>query len=84
MRKYAGQLHIGAQAEAVVETKKKEDDFFGSFENAELKQQTPVEQPATRLVQAVKEEKKENDNLEKLTVDMSKAWVDSLTNLRLF
>lgn len=73
VRKYAGQLHIGAQAEAVVETKRKEDDFFGNFENAELKQQTPVEQPATKLIQAVKEEKKENDNVEKLTVNMSKS-----------
>ena len=30
-------------AEPVVETKSKEDDFFGTFDNAELKQTVPVE-----------------------------------------
>ena len=30
-------------AEPVVETKSKEDDFFGNFDNAELKQNVPVE-----------------------------------------
>ena len=30
-------------AEPVVETKSKEDDFFGTFDNAELKQNVPVE-----------------------------------------
>lgn len=74
VRKYAGQLHIGAVAatDPVAQTKSKEDDFFGSFDNAELKQQAAVE-PATRLVAVEKTpEKVENANVDKLTVDLGK------------
>jgi len=77
VQKYKGHLHIGAQASEASTTeskKKKEDDFFGTFENADLKQQAQVE-PQTRLVSvvAVAAEKEENENVDKLTVDMSKS-----------
>ena len=74
MRKYVGQLHIGAVAatDPVAQTKSKEEDFFGNFDNAELKQQAVVE-PTTRLVAVEKTpEKVENVNVDKLTVDLGK------------
>merc|ERR1712113_1187720 len=58
VRKYAGQLHIGQMA-VESESKKdtsKEDNFFGKFDNAELKQEAPVpvQLEATTLKPATK------------------------------
>lgn len=74
LRKYAGQLHIGPMAEPVVETKSKEDDFFGNFVNAELKQNVPVEAALpskAQLVPAKPAEPAVNGNVDKLNVDFS-------------
>ena len=53
----------------MIETKSKEDDFFGKFENSELKQEAQIE-PAAKLVSAAPKETEKNQNLDKLTVDL--------------
>ena len=75
VKRYAGQLHIGAQAADPEQAKaKKEDDFFGNFENSELKQEAQIEAPASRLVAAESKPaapEPANDNVDKLTVNLS-------------
>ena len=75
VKRYAGQLHIGAQTADPEQAKaKKEDDFFGNFDNAELKQEAQIEAPASRLVAAESKPaapEPANDNVDKLTVNLS-------------
>ena len=75
VKRYAGQLHIGAQATDPEQVKaKKEDDFFGNFENSEMKQEAQIEAPASRLVAAESKPaapEPNNDNVDKLTVNLS-------------
>ena len=75
VKRYAGQLHIGAQAADPEQVKaKKEDDFFGNFENSEMKQEAQIEAPASRLVAAESKPAApapNSDNVDKLTVNLS-------------
>ena len=75
LKKYQGQLHIGNVVETAQVVKSKEDDFFGNFDNAELKQTAPA--PAAALLIPAKSEPKNeptngvNGNIDKLTVDLT-------------
>jgi len=75
VKRYAGQLHIGAQTADPEQVKaKKEDDFFGNFDNSEMKQEAQIEAPASRLVAAESKPaapEPNNDNVDKLTVNLS-------------
>jgi len=75
LRKFQGQLHISPTAEAATAVaKSKEDDFFGNFDNAELKQTAALQEPVAALLIPAKKKEESNNingNVDKLTVDLS-------------
>jgi len=73
LRKYQGQVHIGAVADTDDAPKKnRHDDFFSKFENAEMKQEAPIPVKEEVLVveKSEPEVKKVTNGLNKLTVNL--------------
>jgi len=84
VRKYQGQVHIGAQTEAPeTASKNRHDDFFAKFENAEMKQEEPLPAKAEVVSVPAKEEtpqvKSVTNGLDKLTVNLETAPAKTTT-----
>jgi len=91
VRKYAGETHIGAVSsagdQANGQAKNRHDDFFGNFENADLKQTAPVPAQVKQEAIIVTEQKHEpektlaevSNGMDKLAVNLDAPASSSAT-----